>query len=366
VSPSPSPAANHDPIPEELRSGWVTDYREIEARPPDDDRATHLTLDAESLTMDQRDGGTVTSRASLDSSGLLVLETIDAARGCGPGVLGRYQWSVSDAAPVTLTLTAIEDPCAVRSSSLTPTWTREGCSNPDGGRCLGALPAGTFQTVRFQPRAALAQPPRTRYGGLTYTLPEGWASFADWAQWTGLAPVEAYNAMLADPGAWPDQIRVLARPAAMDATQRCDPFLADLTVGRNAADLVTYIREHPGITSSEPVAVTVGGRPGTQLDVDIADDWDATCEAWEDAGPFVPLFIYGWDGINPDGTITDGTQAVGLGGGAGQSRDPMRLIVTDLGDGDVAVVLVDSATPEGFEGFVERATPVVESLRIAG
>ena len=194
-------------------------------------------------------------------------------------------------------------------------------------------------------------------------MPEGWANSNDWQALDQLVPADAFQRLAQQPDVWPSQITTYARPVALDPTSICTNK-ADPTRGRTAADLVDFVLTHPGLSVTSQGPVTIGGHAGTRLDVDIAQDWTGTCPEWTDSGPFVPLFGDG-DSAAADGTVSDGYW-FGVGWGTPCERsDPIRLIILDLGDGDVSVILIDAEIAADQAKFVEQAMPIVETFAFA-
>lgn len=114
-------------------------------------------------------------------------------------------------------------------------------------------------------------------------------------------------------------------------------------LGRTVDDLVTWLTEHPGLNTSEPAPVTLGGLEGQVIDVRKDPDWSGPCPG------LVSLFTH-------RGTINDpGWWDV-------NDRKRLRLFFLDAGDGHTVTVHVETGDEASFEAFVEAAMPVVESF----
>jgi hypothetical protein len=217
----------------------------------------------------------------------------------------------------------------------------------------GPIEAGTYRARAFRPRMDGA----LRAGQLQLTLPDGWVAASDTTSEMKLEPAGAAELAVGD--RWPDQLRVWARPAAITSEDGCSPAEAP-SVGRSYDDLLAFVLEHPGLTIENDSEVTVGGYPGHVVDIAIAPTWTLRCPEVPGAGPVVPLFAE----VNPfelDGAIGAGW-AWGAGGYTGMDQDLVRLMLVDLGGGDVVIVAVDSMLPEGQAALVEAAMPIIESF----
>ncbi len=102
---------------------------------------------------------------------------------------------------------------------------------------------------------------------------------------------------------------------------------------------MTWLRQVPGVTTTAPTSITIDGHPGRSLDIRI-DPAGKRCK-----GETTPSFSY----LGPD---------IGLLGG-----ERHRLILLDLGDGDVLAIVIRTTDPAAFDAFVVEAMPIVESLR---
>jgi hypothetical protein len=111
------------------------------------------------------------------------------------------------------------------------------------------------------------------------------------------------------------------------------------------------IRARPGVVSSAPAAVTIGGHEGRVLDLHIADSWAGSCRTPDGPVVGVPLLVEAGSAKSP---------LVGIG------RDqPVRLILVDLGaERSMAIVIFDigPTRPSLFEADVAAAMPIVESF----
>jgi hypothetical protein len=122
-------------------------------------------------------------------------------------------------------------------------------------------------------------------------------------------------------------------------------------VGRGVDDIVAAILARPGVVSTPPAAVNIGGYAGQMLDLHLAPTWTGSCQ-------------------NPDGPIIAMRLLLGLeserSAGIGLVlNSPVRLILLDLTGGPTMAVAIFGGVPSQpseFEGQVGEAMPVVESF----
>lgn len=195
-------------------------------------------------------------------------------------------------------------------------------SSPPASPAASAIPPGTYTSRVFDPQ-------------VTYTVPTGWAVPSDSATYFQLAPA----------GSDVVGIHVFRDPLAASQDPAC-PDTPEPGVGTTSLQLATWIRKLPGLTVSAPKLVTVGGLPGTELDIAIADGWTASC-SFANGLPTVPLFV---------GSKTEYRWIV-----AGTER--LRLALLDVPGGGTVVVDVDAFEGSLFDDLVAAATPIVSSLK---
>jgi hypothetical protein len=191
-----------------------------------------------------------------------VLSLDDA--GCTEGTAGTYRYTVSPAGGY-LSLAAIEDQCEARSQAISGSWERSACPNADAG-CLGDLEVGAHTSVQFNPfvpRSAYTY----AYGRLTYSVPAGWSNTVD-------GP-DGY--FLTKQGA-PGDGGILSFSTALATSQATGcPGGVEPGVGRSAKALATSLTTLPGLDTTTPESITVGGLPGKTLDVSVSPKWKRTC-----------------------------------------------------------------------------------------
>lgn len=184
-----------------------------------------------------------------------------------------------------------------------------------------ALPAGTYQSQAFQPPVA-------------FTLPDGWWIESDMVDYLALQPVDS------------DQIGIYLFRDLEAASQDLDcPLEPEPGVGTLSSELSTWIRALPGLLVSGPRLASVGGLRGTELDLQIADGWQASCPF---AGGLatVPLFI-GQDA---------GLRWVVAG------SEQLRLSLLDAPGGGTVVVDIDAFDGALMDYLLNAASPIVRSM----
>jgi hypothetical protein len=129
------------------------------------------------------------------------------------------------------------------------------------------------------------------------------------------------------------------QPTAMAQGQPCSDTVAP-GVGRTVNTLVTWLRTVPGLITTAPTATTIDGHPARWLDVRIDPTWKKTCP-----GETAPIVTF----LNPGTAIT------------GMERE--RLILIDLGGGDVIATVVWARDQTTFDTFITEAMPIVQSFQ---
>ena len=332
VSPSSSGITADAPVPTEILGRWMGDHGGLVAPTA----GTTIVFDKNDLVFSQSNTGTVPvldSVASALDSGRIRLETTATTGGCFKGDVGTYGWTRSSTGRI-LTITAERDDCANRSDAVAGVWWLMGCTDPQA-YCLGTLDAGTYRSQFIAPRLNPGDTWTPNFGALSYTVPDGWANSADWPDSFALLP--AAEMTFADT----DRTRHIGlntQPTAMAQDQPCSDTDAP-GVGRTVNNLATWLRTVPGLVTTAPTAITVDGNPAKWLDVRIDPTWKKTCP-----GETAPMVTY----LNP-GTAVSGAE-----------RE--RLILIDLGGGDVIATVVWARDQATFDAFITEAMPIVQSF----
>ena len=283
-----------------------------------------------------------------DASGV-VFETGSADKACQTGDRGTYRWSAS-ASGRTLTLDVVKDTCAARSAAIAGTWWRMGCKL-ERDTCLGDLDAGTYQSQFIAPLLAPGTAWTPDAGGVTYTVPAGWANSADTANEFHLTPSADFaDETAGGPQSGLHEIWTVVAPHANKVTPDCGPSV-DGAVDGTVDGLLAWIAKEPALTSTTPVAITIDGHPGKWIDIRLAPTWATTCASFYGDQPERAFLTY------PPGT-SDHTWTATL---ASQERD--RLVLVDLGGGKTIAIIVDSYDPTTFDTLVADAMPIIQSYK---
>lgn len=160
-----------------------------------------------------------------------------------------------------------------RSETASPeTEAAAACPNSDGGQCRGNLAAGKYHTEVFEPQ-------------LAYTVPAGWANMEDLPGNMLLLPPGRDLGGL-DAGAI-DYLGVYsgAAVAAADCESAAMPG-----VGFRPKTIATALQQRPGLDTSTPHKVAVGGLHGLVMDIRLAPGTKAGCTV-EGGLTIIPLFI---------------------------------------------------------------------------
>ena len=199
----------------------------------------------------------------------------------------------------------------------TPSFNVEG---PCGGAlstCRGSLAAGTYTSRAMDP-------------ALTFTVPSGWYNKFDHVRSYGLE-------------AGPNTSLEVQRDLVV-ARADCVEAETEPGVGTTASAMVQALAARPGLVTTEPAPITIGGLSGFTIDITLSPDWTTPCP-FSEGRPTVPLVT--------DPQATPGT-------GLHWTADPVtdgsfaRFIILDLPGGGTVLI-----SPGGSPSFVTAAMPVV-------
>jgi hypothetical protein len=296
------------------------------------------------------------ANVSLTPDKKLRFETRAENRTCAVGAVGTYAWTMSSPGGSILTIEPAKEDCPEREAAVTGTWYRAECTtvtnwspatrNPP---CWGDLDPGTYPTNYIDPRVGDGESWAPRFGAMTYTVPTGWANYWDSASALGLTPSADYATHTPDgpPPGKLHEIGVITHLNASDQAQACSSQ-ADASVPPTVDGLIGFLPKVDGLDVTEPVEVTIGGYPGKMVDLRLASGWAGRCTG--QTQPSLEFF-----------TATDSANFVRVGLTlVGAER--IRLILLDLGGGDVVAFLFDSSDPSRFDELVADGMPIVQSF----
>jgi hypothetical protein len=286
---------------------------------------------------------TLLSAVSADS-GVLRVETVVNSAACAAGDVGTYPYSFSPGGTV-LTLNVESDACSIRADALVGEWRLSGCRAPDNW-CLGVLEAGTQHSLFFDPFSTGWGANVTRYGAMSYEIPDGWANADDRTHFYTLLHAEDYTKPAPfDCLDCPDGIFILANPLAHELGCAAEGVTAD--VGSSAEALVEWLRAHPGLEVRDGDAISIDGRPTVVLDIAGDDSWADPCYYVEEFdATVVPLFAH------PGYTF-------GIRTGA-----RMRLHLVEIEADSAMLIAVQAFNPDDLESVIAETRPILDSIRL--
>jgi hypothetical protein len=218
-----------------------------------------------------------------------------------------------------------------------PVTTDSDCPNPRGGSCLGPLPAGEYRTTTFEPQ-------------IGYTVPQGWTNLEDrpgdfrlsQPRDTRSGPFQPFRQYGDQESAYGGSFFGIYRNAHAAALD-CDELWQG-HVGTTPDELVAWYETVPGLIVSEPLAVTVGGLDGLQIDLSL-ESGAGTCSF--DGHTAIPL------------TIGNGISR--LHHAIVQGLD-VRLVFLAWGDGNVTLEITNVREQHSAEDFRSQLQPIIDSL----
>ena len=344
ASQSASPAA--ETVPEELQYQWLGTVVDAPGLPSGRDRAI-LIVGSSAVAMARDPFPLLSSDVPSADGNVLQLVTRESADGCEPGDIGLYAWSLSPKGSL-LQLTATSDDCESRRAAFDGEWQRSACRNPDNN-CLGDLDAGTYKSQFIGPRLDEGEAWTANFGAFSYTVPDGWSNTADYPDNYVLMRSADYAVATDAKDGTKDLIEFVARPGIGLQNEQCEPLVKPDT-GRSVDELLAHVAAHPGLTIGPPEHLTIDGHPGRRIDVSIAPSWTTSCPEVTD--PIVILFTEAGRDMTGSGREQPGLWRT----------DKTRIVLLDLGDGDVLLVTITARDPADFDGLMAETMPIVESL----
>lgn len=350
-SPSESPHASSSApaavTPVELQHAWLGKVVDAPGLPSGRDRSILRFGPSTVEKLEAVSSGYLTTEVANASAGVLRLVAPEKTEYCEAGDVGLYNWSLSPKGSL-LQLTATAEDCTARKAAFAGEWERAACLNPDN-LCLGDLEAGTYRSQFIGPRLDEGEPWTANFGALSYTVPDGWSNTWDFPDSYVLMRSDDYAAGSDPRDGSKDLIEVITRPAAALQDATCDPAVKS-GVGRSVDELIDYVTHHRDITAGKPQPIRIDGHAGKYVDVQIAPSADARCPDVD--GDLVFLFTES----GPDMTDS-GLEQYGL-----WKTTKARLILLDLGGGDVLLVSLHAFDPASFEALLPEAMPIVNSI----
>ncbi len=181
----------------------------------------------------------------------------------------------------------------------------------------------------------------------TVTIPPNWALTADTADAMEILPlVEGPNGSPV-PSADVASLSLFhdARAALQDPACTTTPEPA---VGADAKSLASWVAARPGLTATEPKAVTVGGLPGWEVEATIDPTWTTSCP-FANGAPSVSILA------NDSGSI----RWVVFG------TERLRLDFLDVPGGGTVTVNTSATEGSVFPGLANEVAPIIASMRFS-
>jgi hypothetical protein len=249
--------------------------------------------------------------------------------------IGQYGWVLSPSGR-TLTIVLVSDACPERAGDLPGTYWLMGCKDP-GTNCLGELDSGVYSSQFIRPLPVALWSPL--FGGVSYTLFNGWANYSDWPSTMGLTTTADFaNTTASDPHP------VAAVDVMTDAKALAAPCsLAAGTSQQPAEGVLLSLAGNLSVT--RPATINVGGYSGAVVDVTATSGPAPTGpgHSASNCGSEVPYFFAGGE-----------AQTIVVG-------EKQQLILLDLPDGHLLAIRITSDA-SGFDAMVSAAMPIVYTM----
>jgi hypothetical protein len=343
VGSSPSPAGTptapaSTAMPAVLAGIWIGGPRELTGFDADAGRVLEFAANGDVDFRQSANNPATRVRSTVAGAGpdRVTFVTRPGDPDCREADAGTYTWSIS-ADGQTLTLTADgTDACPVRAAAVAGSWELVDCPTADDN-CLGTIAAGSHASQFFDQEIGPGDAWTPRFGAIEYTVPDGWRNIEDWPDFYRLGPVDAADGTF---------VFLTKDIVAVSETDQC-AGAQHPDIGTSAEELANWLATSPGLITTAPVPVTVGGLEGFRVDIRLDPAWTGTCP-WSEGKPVREFF-------------TDRPAAEGFGMGIGaDTRMALYLLAVEA---DRAVLVdVEAATGAEFDSFVDAATTVVESL----
>jgi hypothetical protein len=248
---------------------------------------------------------------------------------CRPGQDGSYSVALG-AGGATLTIAKISDPCDTRAGILAGAWTRTPCETTDD-RC-NELAAGHHDSSVLLPGDTPASPIIT---GLSYVVPTGWTS-----EQLGDGTLFRLS----------DNVGINLRVDLGGRSQNPGCPNVGRSVVTTAHELAASMQAFPGLTTTTPVPVTVGGYAGLMLDLSYDPAAVGGCR---DPGSAPAIFAFRMQNDQSTSLLPTFYEA----------DDHSRYLLLDLPDGHTLLIEVACPDQASFDDFVPVAMPIINSLQ---
>ena len=347
VNPSPTPTAVPSASPRAivdpalLRSKWTSvgvRMDPIFLNPHQID----FVIDSTTLSIDQFKGPVDSTWSLAEPDSLLSLRMRSTQTSltsghwdCQPDQDGSYIVGLSSDGR-TLTLAPVTDACRSRATILAGDWTRWPCPNPLS-TCQAELAPGRH-ALSFQLPDGSAT---TILKSVAYTVPTGWS------QLDNSPSLGRPN----DPGTMALSLTLDVAPHSQ--ASNCPDSVAP-GVERTVSALSDWLTYLPGLVTTAPTAITIGGYHGVLLDLSAAPTWSLICDLTSD-GQVRTVFTF--------------TDPAPQSGGGVVIRDHLqgdghaRYILLDLAAGHNLLIEIGAPDQASWNDLVQAAMPIVNSFQ---
>jgi hypothetical protein len=259
---------------------------------------------------------------------------------CRPGQEGSYTVGLS-ADRRTMSLMPVGEACSQRADILAGDWTRWPCPNPDS-ICAPELEPGLHQSSFApygDPNAPASSPPVL--SAFSYVVPAGWSSLQN--------ALGRPN----DPGTMAITLTLDVAPhsQAPDCPDAVEPG-----VGSSPADLATWLQGVPGLVTTTPTPVTIGGHNGLLLDVSVAPAWRVPCGTTFAGAPARVVYTF----TDPVDSPVKVFIRDSLEGNA-----HARYILLEFGLAHTLLIEISAPEEASWNDLVQAAMPIVQSFEFA-
>jgi hypothetical protein len=200
------------------------------------------------------------------------------------------------------------------------------------------MDAGTYGSQYIRPRlGGLGWAPK--YGGLTFTVPAGYANDADWPSSFSISRAADFTASPTGEGS--PRLMVLTQvTAAAQGPDRCGSKPAP-GVAPSPDAVIANLRTIPGLVVSQPTDITVGEVSGTWVDVSADKATLVKCPSGDE---LVEVMTYAGEGYAVGTTGVD------------------RIIFLSLGGLDLVAISLEAPDQATLDAFWTEMLPVLESF----
>jgi len=345
--PSVGPTQSAGPLPASLQGKWFGQSKTLAGLSAG--AGTVLELGAGSLKISQsnlQDRTLLADGASIVDGLLVVHAATPAEDGCATDLLGTYRYSLS-ASGESLTLATASDECAERSAVVPDVWRRIDC-RVGQPTCMGKLDAGVYGSQSVRPILGGAEW-TPAYGGVTFTVPDGWANDSDWPSSFGLSLATDFEKTSPEQTDPSPRMQIWTQIAAASLATPCGGKV-DPSVPRTAADIAAFLQTVPGLLvepgpTFHPPFGFGGGPvppwPGTDVLLSVNPSKAPKCG----------------DEILVEYMNSGGGEGLGIAPGEAQ-----HLLLIDVGPDEVLAIRVEARDAARLNAFDETAMGVALSM----